>query len=499
MTETDKPTVATPSASHQATLPKWNKIDALMNGTDRMRKEGQTYLPAFPAESDNLYRHRLARSFLYPGLSDTIEKAVSRVFSKTVSVTAKVMPDVLAAVIKDADLRGTSLHDFLRQWFEYSIRHGVAYCFVDMPANPTRSPRGRPYLRLYRAPSLIAHWDEIDEASGETYIAHCRLREVYTRREGEYGEKKVEQILRLDAVDTGKGKRAVTATRWEKQKTDRGEFWVMVGPPSPVDLGTIPLVPHYTNQCGFLEGEPPLEGLADLNIEHWQSSSDQKNILHVARVPQLVQSGGDDEDKDKEPTIIGTSRIHKIPVDAKMYWAEHTGAAIGAGHADIVGIEERMANLGHQIYTARKSTVTATGENIDAAKSTSALQEWVQALEQSTMKVLGLVVAWQRLNGEPSLELPEDLRVDVYDDFGVGRSPAEFQPVLEMHKAGILDDRTTLQEGMRRGHLSEFTDIEKVLKAVEERRSEDLRVLAAAAATAREEEPEEEEEAVGAA
>jgi len=34
-----------------------------------------------------------------------------------------------------------------------------------------------------------------------------------------------------------------------------------------------------------MQAKPPLLDLAWLNVEHWQSASDQSNILHVARVP----------------------------------------------------------------------------------------------------------------------------------------------------------------------------------------------------------------------
>jgi hypothetical protein len=40
-----------------------------------------------------------------------------------------------------------------------------------------------------------------------------------------------------------------------------------------------------------MRGSPPLLNLALLNIKHWQSQSEQDNILHVARVPLLVAYG----------------------------------------------------------------------------------------------------------------------------------------------------------------------------------------------------------------
>jgi hypothetical protein len=51
-------------------------------------------------------------------------------------------------------------------------------------------------------------------------------------------------------------------------------------------MGNIPqditLVTLYTKRTGFMCGSPPLLNMALLNIKHWQSQSEQDNILHVA-------------------------------------------------------------------------------------------------------------------------------------------------------------------------------------------------------------------------
>jgi hypothetical protein len=67
---------------------------------------------------------------------------------------------------------------------------------------------------------------------------------------------------------------------------------------------------------GFMTGEPPLEDLADLNVAHWQSQSDQRNILHVARVPILFGAGFD----ERAATLVvgaGTMARSSDP-DAKL-------------------------------------------------------------------------------------------------------------------------------------------------------------------------------------
>ena len=63
--------------------------------------------------------------------------------------------------------------------------------------------------------------------------------------------------------------------------------------------------------------------LGHLNVEHWQSSSDQQTILHVARVPLLFVIGVE------TPLTIGAdSLITASNPGAELKFVEHSGAAI---------------------------------------------------------------------------------------------------------------------------------------------------------------------------
>ena len=52
-------------------------------------------------------------------------------------------------------------------------------------------------------------------------------------------------------------------------------------------LAVFPSSPSMPIGRGFMTAHPPLMDLAWLNLAHWQSASDQRHILHVARVPIL--------------------------------------------------------------------------------------------------------------------------------------------------------------------------------------------------------------------
>ncbi|MGT3256396.1 DUF4055 domain-containing protein, partial [Yersinia enterocolitica] len=77
-------------------------------------------------------------------------------------------------------------------------------------------------------------------------------------------------------------------------------------------------------QIGFMRGTPPLIDLAMLNIKHWQSQSEQDNILHVARVPLLSVFGLE----DKEELTVGASVATRFDDRTKqgLEYTEHSGA-----------------------------------------------------------------------------------------------------------------------------------------------------------------------------
>src|SRR3546814_6971269 len=97
-----------------------------------------------------------------------------------------------------------------------------------------------------------------------------------TERDGAWGERAVEQIRVLEPGRWSLWRRAdaVRDRPWRRHAGGETSF----GPPG---FGTLPLVTVYAERTGYLTARPPLLDLAWLNLAHWQSSSDQRHILHV--------------------------------------------------------------------------------------------------------------------------------------------------------------------------------------------------------------------------
>jgi hypothetical protein len=211
------------------------------------------------------------------------------------------------------------------------------------------------------------------DRGGRGGLTQIRIKECVAEPDPEnpYQDKNVDQIR---VVNRGGA--------WEtfrEQKTADGTSWV-IHASGTISQPEIQLFPVYINRDDFMKACPPLAKLAELNIAHWQSSSDQRNILHVARVPILFGAGFNADDK----IVIGAAEmVQSSNENAKLEYVEHTGAAIGAGDKDLQNLELQMQAMGLQLLIDQAGGQTATGEMRDDAKENSPLAMMAGALQDA--------------------------------------------------------------------------------------------------------------------
>nr|WP_249808303.1 DUF4055 domain-containing protein [Bradyrhizobium sp. 177] len=202
-----------------------------------------------------------------------------------------------------------------------------------------------------------------------------------------------------------------------------------------------------------MTGEPPLQDLADLNVAHWQSQSDQRNILTVARVPVLFGAGIEAE----AVLEIGASSMVRVSnPEAKLTYVEHTGAAIGAGDKDLQNLQFQMQACGLQLLVDNPGQ-TATGEMRDDVKENSSLAHMVAALQDALEQSLGFMAEYAALGADAGGSLA------VNTDFGITGRMGDVQYLTQAVIAGKIDDQTYIDELRRRGALSDAVDTETVL------------------------------------
>jgi hypothetical protein len=427
----------------------WELPLALMGGTLRMRELKELYLPKHEAESKTAYNVRLARTTLRNFYLRTVDTLVGKVFAKDVVLTEEVPPEI-AQMLEDVDLTGRHINIFARDVFSDAIATGISYIVVDYPVVEPglniveeRKRNLRPYAKHVKAVDLLGFDSEFID--GVETLTAVRIRENYVEKREEWIElaRYRIRILRIGS--------------WELWESNDQSVWTMTSS-GLTSLTTIPICAIITKYAGFMEGRPPLEDLAWMNLEHYQIRSDQRVSLSVASFPILAASGWNKE-QDPNMAIHPYAMLANTDPSGRFYYVESGGAHLKAGAEELEKLENSMRNYGLQFENAAKSTggssETATGRALDAADGSASLHSWSMQLGDALECMLQYFAMWLGIDPEKAGS------VMLNDDYDTPNgNNDEIQAVIQTRKQGDLTQQSFLEELVRRGVLKEDFDIQ---------------------------------------
>lgn len=462
--------VGYPSEQYSDMAAKWELIEDLLSGTDAMRAKGERWLPREAHESVNNYRTRLARSFLYNGLRDTIEKLTAKPFSRPVNVKPESLgSEQLDGIAEDVDRAGTNITQFARRLFEWAVSFGKAHILVDYPVvqeglnlAQERAVDARPVL-LAIDPRDVIGWRSERDPGGEERLTQVRIKEKRWVANGPYASKCIEYVRVINAPPTIAQNAEQPAVEDAQSATGTWELWELKDGKTYVKVqsGThtfpgVPLVTLYFKRNEFMTADPPMSDLAEMNLCHWQSSSDQRNILRFSRFGMWKATGMSQEEVEKPLTVGPSFSFKSVNPDADFAYVEPQGAAIKLGEEDLRRIEQRMETLGMQPLIQTTADSTAMGKRIDESKTETTIQSWVRIVEEAIERAYQMAAEWL------GTDLPEEFAIDIFSDFGISANgTADLEFLLKARTSGDLTRLTFLQEIKRRGVLADSVDPEE--------------------------------------
>lgn len=465
MTQKEKTTPATPSGAYFRMKQRWDLAEAVLGGTDTMRVAGKTYLPQHEQETNDTYNTRLSTAVLVNITEMTLEALVGRPFSKPIALGDDVS-STITEYCEDIDLQGNNLQSFGRSWFREGWGKGLSHVLVDFPivaqsvdstGNPVprtleddRRENLRPFCSRIRPDSVIAAFAET--INGQERLTHVRIMESSIEQDG-WGETLVQRVRVLEPGTWATYVPTEVKNEWRLE--DSGF--------TPLDV--IPLVTFYAGKReGLHECKPPLHDLMHLNVAHWQSASDQRNVLTVARFPILAGKGVSSTDT----VAIGPNRyLTTETAEGEWYYVEHTGAAIAAGASDLKDLEDKMAAYGAEFLKRRPGSETATARALDSAEGMSYLQATSLDFQDAVERVLQLMGMWIGETKEVSGS------VTVHTEFASGEAAAgDLETLLKLRATKDISRIALLGEFQRRGVLSDDFDAEEDATLLEEEREE---------------------------
>lgn len=402
------PDISTPNLDYGNMVQAWDINDALMGGTLYMRQLGEAYLPRWPKEDKEDYQKRLAVATLLPAYEETINQNVGRVFAEPIQLGENV-PDALREFAKNVDLEGSRLDVWAQAFFSLAMQYGLSHALVDYPRVDAEQVKtkadekatgARPYVTMLN-PRQVIGWKS-KMVGGKVQLTALRIKEVVVEDGDDFGQTKVEQIRLLTPGRVEIYRKATgdnTQANWtlhEEWETSRRD---------------ITLVTLYTKRTGFMCGSPPLLNMALLNVKHWQSQSEQDNILHVARVPLLTVFGlGDGEE-----LVIGSSSATQFSdrQTQGLEYVEHTGSSIGAGKESLTDLVEQMRQAGAKLLrTDNTSTKSVDQTSEEKMQEQSPLYTMATSLEDAIDNILQIMAEYIGEKDGGSVDVRTELDVE---------------------------------------------------------------------------------------
>ncbi|WP_259275278.1 DUF4055 domain-containing protein [Yersinia canariae] len=429
------------SAKIEAIAECWPMIMALRGGTSAMRKAGKIYLPQWPNEDNDFYKNRLNTATLFPAFARTVEVLSGKPFSRPVTWGDDV-PQRISVMFDDIDMQGRNLHSFLADVCESAISDGICGILVEHPpvvAGLTiaqeKAIGARPYFATISADSLLDY--KSTRVNGQETITQLRFVEMVAEEtDNEFAEKLVEQVRVLDIGKWRTYREKINATTGEKE-------WLLHDE-GVTTLKKIAFVPVYGDRIGYMQSRPPLVELAHMNVEHWQSKSDQQTILHVARVPILFGKG---MAEDQVITVGAASAVISEKDNADLKYVEHSGKAIESGRLDILDLEDKMRQIGAELLVVKPGRTSVAQTLAENEAGTCALQRIVGDLTDAANQALQFMADW--------INEPQGGHISIFRDFGAATlAEASAELLLEMNIAGALSNETLFGEIQRRGMIS---------------------------------------------
>lgn len=470
----------TTSSDYDAMLPYWDKVDAILSGADAMRSAGEVYLPKFPNEIEADYTYRLASAKFTNVYKDVVDGLAAKPFAEEVGLD-EGSGAAFKALSDDIDGRGNNLHVFAEALFSGGVNYGVDWIFVD---HTKAQPRGdglpltiadereqglRPYWVHVPAKRMLAVYS--GQEQGREIFVHARMLESVVRRDG-YTEESVERVrilnrdpvyaVGLDGVPLDQiiGYAPATFEVWEKKTRARGgSQWAMVEA-GPVTVGVITLVPFATGRRLGASWRliPPMQGVADLQVEHYQAETALKHIKELTAFPMLTGNGVQPQiEKGKPvPVPVGPQAVLYAPpimgdssaTHGEWKFIEPTAESLKFLSAEVAEIEKQMRELGRQPLTATAGITVVTAA-LASQKASSAVQAWALRLKDALEQAFEYTARWLGMSDE---QAPE---VTVYTDFALDGSDDKGLDALATARTnGDLSRRTYWAELKRRGLLS---------------------------------------------
>jgi hypothetical protein len=369
---------------------------------------------------------------------------------------------------------------------EMALRDGGTYIMVDMMPDSgadnffdQMSDGRHPYFISIKRADVI-NWSVSYERGIES-VDQVTIRQLRSTpaSEGQFGVsvEPIYYVLTPGKVETYRLVKTA-ARRYENQKIDE----------ITTSLPIVPLVYYGATTTRFAQGDLPMDGLADLSIQHYQMRSDLAELLHKCAMPVPVRKGAPvGTDGRPAPLILGPNTAVDLPEEGGDFdFAEPSGRSLERHQSEIEHIEKLMDRSSlNFLYGANVKTAT------EASLRASQIASSVSALVRNKTSMFGtLMRLWAWYAGEQS-SINKESGIHVNDSLiNKPLGASEMAQLVNLYSQGLMSRLTVLQELQRGGALDPDLLVDKEIERIKEDKEEKMQNIPQMTSV---EEPEQEE------
>ena len=437
----------------------WTLLNA-----DGLGSAKEKYLHKEPAEPSGAYLARLGRATYTPIYRDSI-RSYAGLLSRFQIIDA---PQSMQDNDDNVDLQGSSMTSFLTRVDEMTLRDGGSFVMVDMmPENGSdnffdQMNDGRhPYFISIKRADVI-NW-QVSYDRGREMVERVTVRQLRSLPAEGYGTvvEPIYYVLTPGKVETYRLVKS-DASRWSNQKIDE----------VATSLPIIPLVWYGATTTRFAQGDLPMDGLADLSIQHFQMRSDLSELLHKCAMPVPVRKGAPvGPDGKPAPLVLGPNTAVDLSADGGDFmFAEPSGKSLERHQTEIQHIEQLMDRSSlNFLYGANVKTAT------EASLRASQVASSVAALTRNKAAMFNILMRlWAWYAGEQSA-ITDESGLAINDSLmSKPLEASEMAQLVNLYSNGLMSRKTVLDELQRGGVLDPDLVVEDELERIEEDREDSL-------------------------
>lgn len=440
-------------------LPKYTRIRDCIDGEDKIKSKGTTYLPKpntsdDPIESNIRFANYLLRASFYNATKSTLKGLHGQIFMREPVVE---LPALFEYMQTDVNGSGVGLVQLAKRASLDVLALGRGGFFVDYPYTEgvstlaeIESGRIRPNIYFYKPESII-NWQT--EVVGSTRVLILVVLEEsydYTDADDSFEIKTglMWRILRL--------RNGVYTSQVVKQPYAAGNkeiFNELI--PTDAEGDPFEKIPFFfvgseNNDCDV--DDPPLDDIATLNISHYRNSADYEDSCFFSGQPTPVITGLTEDwvtNVLKGRVVVGSRAAIMLPenCDAKFLQADPNVMPFEA----MKHKEKQMVALGAKLVEQPGVVRTATEAETSFNSENSVLSSVTMNCSSAMMMALSFAARFAGID-------PNLIKFELSTDFDIATmSPEKLRQVIETWQRGGIGF-SEMRATLRKSGLAKMAD-----------------------------------------